>query len=62
MMEDPVILDASVSGAVVFYACTAFPEYKGDELDKHRGALHRVVYGDTVGWLDGRWVLEEEET
>lgn len=48
------------ANTVVMYLGSRFPKYNGDQLDRFRIAVHRVIYGETVGWLDGRWVLEEE--
>jgi hypothetical protein len=48
------------ANTVVMYIGSRFPKYNGDQFDRYRIALHRVIYGETMGWLDGRWVLEEE--
>lgn len=55
-----VLCEAPVEDASVLYVESVYPDFDGSPLDKFRVAIHKVVYGEVIGWLDGRWFLLED--
>lgn len=54
-----IITQDRTYNSYVLYISSKLPEFVGDAFDKHIIPAHRVLYGETVGWLDGRWLLTE---
>lgn len=59
--DDPKVLcEAPVENASVLYVESVYPDFDGGPMDRFRIAIHKVIYGEVIGWLDGRWFLLED--